>query len=190
MNSWTKQTDHWRLAMYDLDSLVPMAQKTSVVHTFLRMASYRHPQMKRTMDPKQTYVSTKLYYYYRWNLASAFLTCYTSNKMYANVDMSMSESHTTKDCSMDAEHLYNVHLSSICPLPLMGTWIASGALVSIPIPSCHQLTLTPVVISCSQEHHSYTCTHLLGIHLCNVTNNRVCRTDYLEWWASLSKSIW
>ena len=174
--------------MYDVDSLSPMAQKASVVHTFLRMASYRHPQMKRTMDPKQTHISTKLL-----QLKSSFSFswhCYTSNNMHANVGMSMSESHTTKDCSMDAEHLYNVHLSSICPLPLTGTWIASGAPVSIPILSCHQLTLTTVVISCSQEHHSYTCTHLLSIHLCNVTNNRVCRTDYLEWWASLSKSIW
>ena len=134
--------------MYDVDSLSPMAQKASVVHTFLRMASYRHPQMKRTMDPKQTHISTKLL-----QLKSSFSFswhCYTSNNMHANVGMSMSESHTTKDCSMDVEHLYNV-LSSICPLPLMDTWIASGTPICVPVPI--------PILSCQAYTHNWQWIH-------------------------------
>jgi len=62
--------------------------------------------------------------------------------MHANVGMSMSESHTTKDCSMDVEHLYNV-LSSICPLPLLELPQAlKFVYLSLSLSSPVKLTLT------------------------------------------------
>jgi len=43
--------------MYDVDSLVPMAHEGFCSSHVLENGQ---PQMKRTMDPKQTYASTKL----------------------------------------------------------------------------------------------------------------------------------